>query len=422
MASALNFSKHALASGSLHLVVKMSWILGMEPALQHAVGLQGYGDYAAAMGITVMFTALLDPGINTMFIQRAAGNPKWIPTLLPSFLRLRLFSALLYILVLGGMAYLFEWETRSLWMVGLVAIASICINTAQFLRGIWSIKGRYTFESVLANLDKIIMMILGGVWLLFPAAPKWAEGMALIMLISAILSLVVTGWSVLPHLGQWNNKAPFHVVTLLKKAGPFALMILLMGILYRFDAIWLKTMTDPSGMQNGIYGSAFRFFDAFMQFISLFMVILMPMLARQMASGQPTQRLTQMAFVFIGMLGLGASLLTYAGAPWICAQLYPQHASDIAPTFRWISMSLMPLGLSLFFGAWLTAAGQLKKIHWAMGLGVGLSILGNVYLQPKLGALGAAQVCLATQWLTAILQGGMVWQGLQKEKQRVTVI
>jgi O-antigen/teichoic acid export membrane protein len=351
-----------------------------------------------------------------MFIQRAAGNPKWIPALLPSFLRIRLYSALLYLFVLGAMAWIFQWDTRALWMVGLVAMASICINTAQFLRGIWSIKGRYTFESLLANLDKIIMMLLGGVWLLLPTAPKWAEGMALIMLLSALLSLLFTGWTALPHVGQWNQKAPFHIFTLLKKAGPFALMILLMGVLYRFDAIWLKTMTDPTGMQNGMYGSAFRFFDAFMQFAGLFMVILMPMLTKQMALQASTYRLTQMAFWFMVALGLGASAITFAGAPYICQQLYPQHADAIVPTFQWISLSLLPLGLSLFFGTWLTAAGQLRQIHIAMGLGVAWTILGNLYLQPSLGALGAAQVCVTTQWLTAILQGWMVWRGLQKEK------
>ncbi len=399
----------------------MGWILGMEPRLQQAVGLSGYGDYAAAMGITMMFTAILDPGINTMFIQRAAGNPKWIPTLLPAFLRIRLFSALLYLTVLGGMAWLFQWETRSWWMVGMMALSLVCINTSQFLRGIWSVKGKYTFESLLANLDKIAMMVLGGIWLLVPLIPKWAEGMALIMLLSAIISLAITGWTVLPHIGQRQEKPPFHLFTLIKKTWPFALMILLMGMLYRFDAIWLKSMTDPSGLQNGIYGSAFRFLDAFMQFTALFMVILMPMLANKMAQQQSTQKLTGQTLIFIGILGTGASLITYLGTEMICQQLYPEHAREIVPTFKWIALSMLPLGLSLFFGAWLTAAGHLKQIHVAMGIGVTVSILGNIWLQPQLGALGAAQVGLATQCLTACLQGFMVWQGIQRERRRFKI-
>lgn len=411
-----SFTGHAAVSALLHGVVKTGWIVGMEPTIQRAVGISNYGNIAAAMGTAMLGMALLDPGINTLFVQRTAGNPGLISSVFPGFLRIRLITTCIYMLFILLLSLFSGFDIDTILMVALTGLSQVMFNTSQFLRGALSVRGRYKMESLLANADKIGLIFLSGIWLSGPFFPRTAMVYAWLMFITGLITTGITARLVYPFTGSWLRKAPVGMLSLAKRAWPFAVMIMLMGILFRFDAIWMKAITDKSGYQNGIYTSAFRFFDGYMQFCGLFMVIVMPMLAKKIAQKLPTGPFTLKLTLGMLMLGIVASSTGIYAAPWICQILYPADAEAIIPVFRWISAGFLPLGLALLFGAWLTAGGKLPSIHFCVGLSIMISLAGNIWLQPVYGAKGAAITCLAAQCMLAISQGVATWWYIKKEK------
>src|SRR6185295_7713619 len=89
----------------LNLLIKPFWILGIEVAVQNAVGLEQYGFYYAIFNFSFLLNIFLDLGITNFNNKNISQNNHLLSKHLSSIILLRLLLAGIFVIVtfVGGL-------------------------------------------------------------------------------------------------------------------------------------------------------------------------------------------------------------------------------------------------------------------------------------------------------------------------------
>jgi O-antigen/teichoic acid export membrane protein len=218
---------------------------------------------------------------------------------------------------------------------------------------------------------------------------------------TAIISFFLILKNIKPVKLTFNK---LYTLTLLKNSAPYALLIFLMFIYNRIDAIMLERMLPDGKLQAGIYAQGFRYLDAVNMIALLFAGLLLPIFARLIKENKPVYQMVLTPFkllipgaVLIGILGFffGDTIMNWR---------YISETDASAASFSILILSFIPISLTYIFGTLLTANGNLKALNYMALFGVILNLTLNFILIPVLRSEGAAIATLITQTLTAIIQ------------------
>jgi O-antigen/teichoic acid export membrane protein len=412
-----SFLGNAAFSGALHLLVKLTWIVGLETAIQRSIGTEAYGHYFALFNLSMLLVSVLDPGLTNFFVRRVAAQPASMSTYLGSILALKLVLSLVYtlgLLVLGLILHKTGTQLGGLLLIGL---AQIFFSLGQFFRAAFAAKGRFKLESLFANLDKLLLISLV-IPLLFHWLPVVTFSATHYIVAQVFAGLLSCGITFFALSMQGHRPRPERSTKLLRtvlwKSSPYALLVFLMMGYVRLDGILLEFLHSP--LQAGIYAGGFRFFDGFFQFTALFTTILLPVFSRR--SVKPVVA-AHTFFISLWLLTSLAILIAVGVNVYgenISNLLYKQDSAAIAEVLKVLSFSLVPLAWSLVAGAFLTAQGRLSYLNKiAFGI-VMISFLLNLLLIPRFGALATAWIALLSHSLSSIALTWAVWQKLSEKR------
>ncbi|MFN8165477.1 MAG: oligosaccharide flippase family protein [Bacteroidia bacterium] len=89
----------------LNLLIKPFWVLGVDRAVQNAVGTEQYGFYYAIFNLSFLFNILLDFGITNFNNKNISQNNHLLSKHLSSILVLRVLLAILFSVItfIGGL-------------------------------------------------------------------------------------------------------------------------------------------------------------------------------------------------------------------------------------------------------------------------------------------------------------------------------
>ena len=134
-----------------------------------------------------------------------------------------------------------------------------------------------------------------------------------------------------------------------------ALLILLMTLYNRIDAIMLERLLDDNGEQAGIYAAGYRLLDAVNVFGLLFASLLLPMFAKMLKERISVQTLTLTSFQMILAFSTSVAITCYFFSNEIMALLYPDATAYWATVFSWLMFSFIPITSVYIFGTLMTA-------------------------------------------------------------------
>ena len=153
----------------------------------------------------------------------------------------------------------------------------------QFLRSYFAGLLLFKWDIFLSILDRIVLILVVSVLLYAP----WFENQFKIEWfiyaqlfsfgLSVLVAFVLVLWKVgIPrfHIGKILSYA------ILKKSLPFALLVLLMMLYSRMDALMLKRLHIHGHKQVGVYAQSYRMLEASLMFIMLFCSLLYPIFSR----------------------------------------------------------------------------------------------------------------------------------------------
>lgn len=387
----------------LNLLIKPFWSLGIDVEVQNQVGHQVYGSYQALLSLSLIFSILLDLGIQTFNSRQVASSPKTFQSLFPNMMIAKLFLAVIYMGLISLVAYLLNYRGREIYLLGLIGFMQVAVSYLLFVRSNIAALQRFNLDSFLSVLDKLIAISLCGYFLyvkpdlitfsIFHFAAFQVIGYAVTLLI---------GWGLTYRLFtfKWSGFNFSRLRVIMKKGVPYAALVFFMGIYARTDIILLDIMFDKSSIQSGVYAASYRLLDLSNNMLGVLIAgILMPLFVKMLAEKERLNGVLKMVSTFMLGASLWIAFWVYFYDVNIVSILYDHNTEQTVQVLGVLIWVLPISSLSYIYSTLLTAGGHLRfLIIRAVFSGI-VSVLLNLILIPYYGAIGAAIVSVITHAL-----------------------
>ena len=398
------FLSNLLLVVGLNLLIKPLYVLVVEAHVQDRLGPEEFGLYFALLNLSFVFNIIPDLGMSN-WNNRITAQWGFIPAnRLQRLGGIRLLLGVAYMLICLLPAIIFDYNTREIYLLLLLAFNQVVATGIQFLRSFLSGLHDFKSDSLLSVLDKALLMLF--VVLLLYAFPS-SETFQLEYLIYAqsaayLLAFAVAATLVLRR--QSTRLAPTSVVSaeVLRDSAPFALLILLSMVANRQDGILLDRL--HSAHEAGIYAMAYRLGDTLNMFAFLFAGLLLPMFSRLLEAKKSIKPLFDLSakLLLTGAWTVTVSTLFYP--EFILNMLYDGHTAEAATVLPWVMMSAFLFSMQYVTGTLITASGNMRTLILLAGGGMLYNLLLNLLYVPEQGALGAAKAACFMQFIVLVGQ------------------
>jgi len=401
----------------LNLLIKPFFIFGIDRTVQNTVGLEAYGFYFTIFNFAFLFYILLDVGLTSFNNRNIAQNTQLLTKHFSSLVALKFFLGGIYMAITFLVAWIIGYNGEQMRMLVWVGLNLFLLAFILYLRS--NVNGLLLFrtDSVLSVLDRILMILICGIllwgnvtretfrveWLVYAQTVSYT--------ITAVVAFLVLINKAKFRRLSWNT--PFFLV-ILKKSLPFAVLVMLMAIYNRLDAVLIERLIDgPEGeRQAGIYANAFRLLDAFNQIAWLFAVLLLPIYAKMIQQKENIGDMVRLPFGLLFSIAMIVVTGSFLYRTEIMGWLYPQGPNETSAEFAAkLAESSRVFGILIIcflgtttmyiFSTLLTANNNLRQLNLVAFGGILINFSVNMVLVPKLSATGAAYASLATQLITA---------------------
>ena len=414
------FIKNIIFLLFLNLLVKPFWYFGIDLEVQNRLGDALYGQYLSIFNFSYLFYILLDLGITNFNSRNIASDNKMLSKHLAGLAEIKLLLGVCYAIVIFVVGYINGFrEGFQLKMLFWCGLNQILLSFVLFLRS--NMQGLLLFkaDSFLSIFDRVLAILI-------MALVFWSGWFALghfnvvwflqVQTLSYLCTITLALFLVLKHVDHLSFKINFKFFKeILAQSLPFALLVLLMSIYSRIEPFLLERLIDDQGVQAGIYGRAYRLFDAGNNISNLFAIMLLPMFTASLKNTKELNNLVRTSFnVMVAMTGIVLIMCVFYSQEIM--QLVTRMASgeteaeyflrvgQYAKVFPILMGSFFCLSTTYVFGTLLTANGSLKQLNLVAASGVVINILLNLIVIPRFQSVGAACTSLCVQAVTALAQ------------------
>jgi O-antigen/teichoic acid export membrane protein len=427
----------------LNLLIKPFWPLGIEPAVQNAVGNASYGEYAILFNFSFLLNIILDFGVTQFNNKNIAQNNHLLTKHFSSLFSLKLALGVIYFIVTILLGWLIGYDFRYMKLLSILAVNQFLISMILYLRS--SLLGLHLFktDSFVSVADRVIMIFLCLGLLL-----RWFGIEIDIMtfvytqtigyLLTAVIAFVTVYYKTDHFKLKWNW--PFSLM-ILKQSFPFAILVLLMTFYNRLDSVMLGYLLPEPNMyvfhllekiksvpelmaykpindiivssqtlfintgayQAGIYAKAFRLLEAGNMIAYLFSIQLIPVFSRMIKHKENVEQLVKLSFILL----VTPALVVSVGCFFYSSELSSvinHGVTDSAVEFSILMLCFTAVSTTYIFGTLLTANGNLKQLNTMAIIGICINLILNFILIPRFQATGSAFSSLITQFFTAGIQ------------------
>lgn len=386
----------------LNLLVKIVWILIIDRAVQNL--LHDYGLYYRLLSLSILFVIVLDLGLNNMNSRLVAGDQRFFNTNFVAFLRAKILLAGAYLVILAIGATALKLTPAQWQILGVLGLFQVVNSINLYLRSNLSAMHYFKLDGVLAIADRLLVIIVCGAWLYVPGLSHMLtiQNFALVQLGGVSATLLIGLLTNIRHLDTQDKlEVSEKVKGLIRSSLPYALLIALMAIFTRVDALMIGYFIGDG--ETDRYAMSYRLLDAANMMAALFSGMLLPMFARVI---QQPKQISEIAGIASRVLILPAFFMALLLAPHageILSLMYPNKQDAASSgTFVWLLFSFIASASVFVFGTLLTAANKLRYLNTVALISATGNILLNLALIPTMGIEGAALATFATQMFFAL--------------------
>ena len=385
----------------INLLVKPVYIFGIDRTVQNLVGEGDYGIYFTLLSLIYMLQAVNDLGIQNFNNRNIARHRHLLDKFFNNIILLKIFLALGYALLLAAAAWWLDYTSpRERFILLLLWFNQVIVSFLLYFRTNVSGLGFYRTDSILSALDKLLMIGICGFLILNYRASFRIEWFVVAQTVSLFLTalaafLLVRRQLRFPLRFRWQ---PALLLVTLRRSIPFALVILLMSIYTRIDAVMLEQLSPRGFLENDIYAASYRLLDAFNMIGFLFAGLLLPIFSRMLKAGESVGELvrTSAQMLFSGAIALAVSIVFFREE--IMQLLYVRADDYWAAVLAPLMLSYIAVCGNYIYGTLLTANGNLRRMNILFLVGIVANVLLNLYLIPNYGAFGAGVATMITQF------------------------
>lgn len=408
-----SFYSNLFFSLGLNLLVKPAAIFLIDAAVQNIVGPQ-YGIYFAFFNFSLIISIVFDLGVNNYSTRLSAQNLPEAKQLFSTILGLRFLLMLVYFAGIGLLKVFITLSWTEYRLILLLGLNQFLIANISFFRSYFAGLQRFRLDAFLSVLDRLLLIFsLGYIIYIYPDGFKLIdiESYSIFQFLCYALSFLVAGSLAIYLLKpkfEWPRLS--SILPVLKKALPFALLIVLMTLYTRGDALLLLHFSRYNGQQEAAYyAQAYRLIDALYMFAMVFAGLLFPMFAKMLKENPSaiSALVSQASKLLLGS-SLAFIVFSLMRGGLLMDQIYTNTFVDSGSILFLLSVAFFGMASNLIYGSLLTANGSLGVLNRISFIGVIVNICLNLIWFPKVHSIGAALVAAGvaafTQLLVALTQ------------------
>ena len=391
----------------LNLLIKPFYLLGIDAEIQVRLGEEVYGNYFSLLNFSFLLNILLDLGLTNYNTRNIAQHPKLITNHFYKIMSLRMMLFILYAVFTGFTGLLIGYSGYEFYLLSLLMVNQFFVAIIQFTRSNFTGLHLFKTDAFISVIDRSLLIIICSALLW----TNWFDGELKIewFIYAQTFAYGLTAFFSMALLYNKVGRIKFNLKkayssAVLKKSFPYALLILLMMMYNRIDAVMLERILPNGDEQAGIYAQGFRILDAVNMFALLFAGLLLPIFARLIKEKSSINAMLTLAFRILFVFSSIFAVTAYFYQQELLALRYPNSPVEAATAFGYLILSFVPISMTYVFGTLLTANGSLRHLNIMAVFGLILNVVLNLILIQKFEAVGAAMATLITQVVTAIIQ------------------
>lgn len=395
----------------LNLLIKPVYAFGIDLSVQNAVGSAIYGNFFILLNFSLIFSIILDMGIENFNRREIARNHGLLNRYFSNLFPLKLLLATFYFILCSLIGYLLGWRLNEFKLLWILLFNQLLANFILYLRSNLGGLHMFRIDSFLSVLDRFIVIVLCGFLLLEPVTRKvfriewFVYSQTAAYIISASIAFAIVFSKTTTFRFRLRLK---HNLRFLRKSFPFALLLLFMAAYMRLDSVLLGKLLPNGKEQAGIYAQSFRIVEILSNYGYLFTIILLPIFSRMINKKHSVEQLTKLSSLLLFVPAVIITLSCTFFSNEIINILYNSHTEESSKVFKILIFSLLGMCTTYIFGTLLTANGNLKQLNIMAITAVLLNLVLNMLLIPRMGVFGAAITNITIQLFTSIVQIVMV--------------
>ncbi|MBA3829673.1 MAG: oligosaccharide flippase family protein [Taibaiella sp.] len=401
------FVKNILFIVAVNVLVKPIWVFFIDRTVQNRVGQEAYGSYAPLLNWCIIFQIILDFGLTSYNSRTIAQNPDKLTDLFPTMLSARMVLMVLYagIVYLGG--YIIGYRGWMLVLLSGILLIQGLNMLLQFIRSNVAALHRFKTDGLLSISDRLLMIIVCGFLLYYPAtAHRFKIEWFIMAQIGCYFIACIIALYVLRRIHPIRMRMSFHlpdILAIIKQSLPYALLTFLMSIYIRADSTMIERLCGSEGKaEAGLYAHSYRLLDVSNMFGLMFATMLLPLFGRMLIQKQNIQAIVRLCVDLLLPVSLMLAVASvFFGSP-IMHLLYPAATGRDSLIFGWLMASFPAWCMIYIYTTLLTANGNLKLMNRIAGAAVAITLILNFYLIPRQQALGAAITTFITETFVAV--------------------
>lgn len=401
------FVRNILFVIAVNLLVKPLWVLFIDRTVQNSVPAASYGTYQALFSLGIIFQTVLDFGISNYNSKTIAQHPEKLPSLFPAMLSARLVLMIIYIALACSWGVALGYRGWELSLLSGILLIHSLNALVSFIRSNVSALHRFKVDAMLAITDRMLAIAICGALLLnHSTARNFRIQWFVLAQIGSYFIATIAAYLVLRRLAHVKLRFSIdrkEILAVIRSSFPYALLIFLMSIYNRADAVMIERMCANGKIEGSIWAAAFRLLDMANILGLMFATMLLPVFGRMIKEKTDVQPIAKLCVnmmvpfavsVAVGCFFFGGDImyLLYHKNP-----LYPTHAAEYRKVFSCLMLSFPGWCFMYVYSTLLTANGSMKTLNLIAAAGVIFNLSLNLVLIPRYNALGGAITSLATQ-------------------------
>lgn len=392
----------------LNLLVKPATIFLVDIRMQNVLGSTNYGNFAAVLNFTFLFSMLLDMGITNYMTRTIAQYPHLLRKYANRLFTLRMLLVLVYVIWTIVLYYLTSLDKTYAWVMFTLIIHQISTISVNYVRAYTGGLLKFRLDAILSIVERTVYFLFGVLLLygiLMPVSEIDLKLFLIIFVSSSGISFLTAIFIYIRLVSfpkfHWDRA---YMLSVLKNSYPFAILVIIMMICYRLDIVLLKMFHPDGTNQVSYYTQSFRLLDACWMFGVLFGGILLPVFSRLLKEKASTTKITTTSLNILVSGGLIMVGFTVGQADVIFKALYKVQDMQSIHSWIFLSMTFIPLCFTIVFGTLLTANGSLRRLNQIALIGLVTMVILNIILIPIWGATGTAIATFTAQSVFGLLQ------------------
>ncbi len=371
----------------------------------------GYGAFTTAVSFLQFFGILVDFGLTLTMTRMISDDRHDESAVASNVLTLRLVSGAAFFGLAPIVALLFPYAPLVKTAIAIGALSFYAMTTSQVLTGI--------FQKHLSTNKTALADVCGRLTLLAGVVAAAATGAGLLPVIASLVAgnMVQLGVSFsyarkITRLELAFDRKMWR--TIIRESWPIGLSIAFNLIYLKGDVIILSIFRPQS--EVGLYGAAYKVLDVVTVVPTIFMGLMLPILARAWTSGSREEfaRKLGKAFDALTLMALPLAFGTYVVAGDLMGFVAGERFADSGLYLGILMIAGAAVFWSALFGYSVVAMGLQKKMIAAYAVDAALSLALYAYAIPRYGATGAAWVTVFSECFIAFITAAAVLAKLRQ--------